>query len=166
VGALAMAVGAPLVGRMIDLFGARKTMLAGCLLCGIGMMSLYWAMTIWHFCLLFMLIGFGLSAATIIPVSLVIANWFKKQRGVAMGASFMGTSVGGMFMNPINTKLVETYGWRNSYVLLGFVVMLASIPLVLLLIRTRPSEMGLLPDGEPPQEDSAPTFSTGSTPRE
>jgi len=148
-GALAMAFGAPFVGRMIDRFGAPKTMLSGCLCCGLGMVVLCWATMIWHFYLLFILIGLGLSAATTIPVSLVIANWFNQKRGIAMGTAFMGTSAGGMIMNPINALLLQKFGWRDSYLILGIVVMLSSIPLVLFIIRTRPSEMNLLPDGKP-----------------
>ena len=69
-----------------------------------------------------------------------------------MGLAFTGTSVGGMIMNPINTWLVQTYGWRKSYVILGVVMMLITIPLVLFIVKTRPSEMNLLPDGDEPAE--------------
>ena len=155
-GALAMAVGAPFVGRMLDAFGAPKTMLLGSVCCGFGMLALNRATTIWHFYIFFILIGFGLSAATSIPVSLVIANWFREKRGIAMGTAFMGTSAGGMVMNTVNTALLQKYGWRDSYLILGFAVMLVSIPIVLLLIRTRPAEMNLLPDGRPAETIAEP----------
>ena len=65
-----------------------------------------------------------------------------------MGIAFMGTSFGGMVMNPVETRLLLAYGWRTSYVIVGVGIMLVAIPLVLLFIRTRPSDMNMLPDGE------------------
>lgn len=155
IGALAMAFGAPFVGRMIDTLGAKKTMLAGCALCGAGTALLGGARELWHFYVLFTVVGLGLSAATMVPVSVVVANWFDQKRGLAMGIAFTGTSLGGMFMNPVNTKLVETFGWRKSYVLLAIAITAVAVPLVLLIIRTRPSEMGLQPDGGIPAEKEA-----------
>ncbi len=148
IGALAMAAGAPFVGRMIDTIGASKTMLAGCLLCGGGMAALGAATRLEHFYILFAIVGLGLSASTMIPVSLLIANWFVRKRGIAMGAAFTGTSIGGMIMNPVNTYLVQTFDWRKSYVILGAAILLVTVPLVLFVIRTRPSDVGLLPDGD------------------
>lgn len=154
-GALGMAIGSPFAGKAIDVFGVRKTMVFGVVLCGVGMALTGGATEIWHFIVLFFIVGIGFSAASMLPASVVIANWFDRRRGKAMGLVFMGTSFGGMIMNPVNTKLLLTYGWRTSYVILGLGVMLVSIPLILLFIRTRPSDMGLLPDGEEPAEEEA-----------
>jgi MFS family permease len=75
---------------------------------------------------------------------------------------FTGTSIGGMIMNPVNTLLVQTFGWRKSYIILGITMSIVAIPLILLLIRTRPSEMNLTPDGvEPTDEKTKPL--TGQT---
>jgi len=148
IGALAMAAGSPFVGKLLDTVGARKTMVAGCLLCGIGIGLVGGAQTTWQIYALFTIVGLGLAAATSVPVSLLVANWFVRRRGLAMGAAFMGTSLGGMIMNPVNTYLLQTYGWRKSYVILGVAMTLVTIPVVLLFIKTRPSELGLLPDGD------------------
>ncbi len=154
VGALGMAIGSPFAGRMMDRFGARKTMVLGCILCGSGMALAGGATSVVHFYILFIAVGLGLAAASMLPASLVIANWFDRQRGLAMGLAFMGTSFGGMVMNPVDTYLVETYGWRTTYVILGIGMMLITIPLVVLMIRTRPSEMNLLPDGDEKVEET------------
>ncbi|RJP66768.1 MAG: MFS transporter [Candidatus Abyssobacteria bacterium SURF_17] len=150
IGAIAMAFGAPFVGKMLDSFGAAKTMLVGALLCGIGMGLLGSATNLLQFYVLFAVVGLGLSASTSIPVSLLIANWFERRRGIAMGMAFTGTSLGGMIMNPVNTYLVQRFGWRHSYVILAVAITVATVPLILLIVKTRPSEMHLLPDGEKP----------------
>jgi len=161
-GAMAMAVASPFVGKILDLFGVRKTMLIGAVSTGLGVALLGAAQTLWHFNVLFIFIGAGLGATTAVPVSLVIANWFVQKRGLAMGMAFMGTSMGGMVMNPVNTFLVERYGWRGAYVILGAGMILVSVPLIALVMKTRPSEMGLLPDGEQPAENNVQVL-TGQT---
>ncbi len=165
IGAIAMAVGSPFVGRMMDTLGARKTMTAGCLLCGAGLVLLGGATELWHFYFLFVVVGLGLAAGTTIPISMVIANWFNRRRGAAMGVTFMGTSVGGMVMNPVNTYLVQNFGWRKSYVLLAVVIVSVTVPLVAFIIRTRPSEMNLQPDGMEDYEKDG-TILTGQTLRQ
>jgi MFS family permease len=152
IGAIAMALGSPFVGRFLDALGARKTMITGCLLCGSGMGMIGVARESWQIYALFAVVGLGLAAATSVPVSLLIANWFQQKRGIAMGAAFMGTSLGGMIMNPVNTYLLQLYGWRKSYIILGIAMSLVTIPIALLIIRTRPSEMNLFPDGNDPAE--------------
>jgi MFS family permease len=165
IGALAMALGAPFVGRLLDKIGASKTMLVGALLCGAGMGLLGGATKLSHFYALFAIVGLGLSASTSIPVSLLIANWFERRRGLAMGLSFTGTSIGGMIMNPVNTYLIQAFGWRKSYVILGVAMILVTVPLILLIIRTRPSDMNLLSDSdEPAQRETKPL--AGQTLRE
>ena len=148
VGALGMAIGSPFAGKMIDRFGARTTMFIGVILSGMGITFASAATEAWHFYALFTVIGVGLSTSSMLPASVVIANWFNRKRGVAMGIAFMGTSFGGMVMNPVETRLLLAYGWRTSYVIVGVGIMLVAIPLVLLFIRTRPSDMDMLPDGE------------------
>jgi MFS family permease len=159
IGALGMAIGSPFAGRLIDRFGARRTMVAGVILCGTGLTIASNATQIWHFYLLFIAIGIGLSTSSMLPASVVIANWFQQKRGMAMGITFMGTSFGGMVMNPVTTYMVQTYGWRKSYLIMGIGMMLLTIPLISLLIRTRPSEMGLLPDGQEPDQEETETIS-------
>jgi predicted MFS family arabinose efflux permease len=66
-----------------------------------------------------------------------------------------------MVMVPVTTWIVITWDWRTSYLAMGFVMLLV-MPLILLFVRTRPSDMGLLPDGEEPR-DEAPAAIEGLT---
>jgi len=162
VGAVGMAIGSPFAGKLVDSFGARKTMTAGGVLCGLGLALAGGATTKIHFYILFTIVGVGLALTTMIPASIIIANWFERKRGMAMGMAFMGTSFGGTVMNPVNTYLVQTYGWRRSYLILGIGVAVITIPLIILIMRTRPSEMNMLPDGDEPSKE-APEIISGDT---
>jgi predicted MFS family arabinose efflux permease len=76
----------------------------------------------------------------------VISNWFHAKRGKALGIAMTGTGLGAMLMVPVTSWLVVHWGWRTSYLIAGCII-LSMVPVNLLFIRTRPSDLGLLPDG-------------------
>jgi MFS family permease len=145
-GAVAMGLGAPFIGRLIDRIGARLAMATGAAVIGVCTILLSRAQSLPYFYALFVLSGIGQGAATIIPVSLVISNWFTAMRGKALGTAMTGTGLGAMVMVPVSTWIVTGWGWRTSYAIMGCIILLM-VPLNLLFIRTRPSDMGLLADG-------------------
>jgi MFS family permease len=67
-------------------------------------------------------------------------------RGKALGIAMTGTGLGAMVMVPVTSWIVVHWGWRTSYLIMGCIILLM-VPVKLLFIRTRPSDMGLLPDG-------------------
>jgi MFS family permease len=144
--AVAMGLGAPFIGRLIDRIGARLAMAAGAAVIGVCMILLSRSQSLPYFYTMFIVSGVGQGAATIIPVSMVISNWFTAMRGKALGIAMTGTGLGAMVMVPVSTWIVTNWGWRISWQIMGCIILLM-VPLNLLLIRTRPSDRGLLPDG-------------------
>ena len=121
-------------------------MAAGVGVVGVGSILLSRSESLSHFYAVYAAAGVGQGAATIIPISLVITNWFSAKRGKALGIVMTGTGLSAMVMVPVTTWIVVTWGWRTSYLIMGYVMLLV-VPLILLFIRTRPSDMGLRPDG-------------------
>ena len=111
--ALAMGAGAPLVGRLIDRTGARATMAAGAAVVGVSSILLASAHSLGFFYAVFIVSGLGQGGATVIPISLVIANWFEAQRARALGIAMTGTGLGMMVMVPVTSWIVSTWGWRS-----------------------------------------------------
>ena len=139
---------APVVGRLVDRYGARGVMATGAFVAGIGFALLTLMSNLWHFYASYVIIGMGISAAGIIPSTAVISNWYKKRRGTALGIMSAGIGAGGLVLSPlIGGYLIPNHGWRITFLVLAFFVW-ALIPLALFVIRTRPSDMGLYPDGE------------------
>ena len=120
--------------------------MAGVGVVGAGSILLSRSESLSHFYAVYAAAGVGQGAATIIPISMVITNWFSAKRGKALGIVMTGTGLSAMVMVPVTTWIVVTWGWRTSYLIMGYVMLLV-VPLILLFIRTRPSDMGLLPDG-------------------
>jgi nitrate/nitrite transporter NarK len=85
------------------------------------------------------MMGVGTAASTIIPVSLVTSNWFGARRGVALGISMSGMSLGASAMTSFASYLIIKFGWRAAYTVLAVPLLALVIPIVLLIVRTRPS---------------------------
>ncbi|MBI4830923.1 MAG: MFS transporter [Candidatus Lindowbacteria bacterium] len=144
-GAIGMIVAAPIAGRLIDRIGARPVMTVGALIVGLGLLTGSRVTQLWQICTIFAFIGCGLICSTVVPCSLVISNWFVARRGTFMGIAFMGTSIGGMVASYLSNWIILNYGWRVAFLFSGLSILVIVTPVTLLVIRTRPSQIGLEP---------------------
>lgn len=81
--------------------------------------------------------------ATLIPVSMMVTNWFNKSRGLAMSLAMAGIGVGGTIFSPILTYLLENFGWRNTYRIMALVILVIALPTALFILKKKPEDMGL-----------------------
>jgi MFS family permease len=142
---LGTALSAPIAGRLIDRVGAKPVMLAGTLIMGLGLLGASQVTQPWQYYAIFALIGVGLMCATVIPCSLIISNWFVSRRGTAMALAFVGTSVGGAFWSPAANWIILNCGWRAAFAFNGLTLIVLVVPIILFIVHTRPSEIGLEP---------------------
>ncbi|MFC1820726.1 MFS transporter [Thermodesulfobacteriota bacterium] len=134
-------------GRLNDKIGPRVILVSSGLLLGFGYLLMSFINEPWQLFLLYgMIIGIGFSAVDIIPLS-TIARWFVKRRGMMSGMVKIGTGFGQLVMPLIAISLITAYGWRNSYIIIG-IVLLITIPSIALVYRRDPQELGLLPDND------------------
>jgi MFS family permease len=139
---------APFAGYVIDRFGPRTAMIPGALTLSASFFLLGSIEAIYQLYILFLGVGLGMAATTILPSQTLIARWFEKKRGRAMGIISVAIGLGGVIWFPLATRLVEEFGWRSAYRILGVVIAFASLPLIFFVIRSSPAEMGLAVDGE------------------
>lgn len=142
-----MGVASPLFGRILDKHGARRAIPLGAVVMGLGFVVLSQVDGLVLFYLGYVLVGTGAAGIGPVPSSAIVSNWFKKKRGTAVGITSAGIGAGGVVMAPIVGYLLEAYDWRAAYLAMAFIVWVAIIPLALILVRTRPEDMGLHPDG-------------------
>jgi len=142
----------PMVGTWVDRYGARRVMAIGALIAGGAIALLGLTTSIWYFYGISLLMALGLVAILNIPVAAAVSNWFVERRGLAIGITLTGFGLGGLAMIPLASYLIATLGWRMAYHLLGLLICIVLIPLSLFVIRHRPEEKGLLPDGKTPEE--------------
>jgi MFS family permease len=138
-GALMAGVCGPFVGWLVDRIEARRVMLLGAITTGIGFLAASRAHSYYPLLASNLLIAIGVTGATLIPSSLVIADWFRERRGLAMGLTFAGTSLGGAVMIVVANKAIAFGGWRAGYVAMAAPMLLIVAPLVLFVVRSRRS---------------------------
>ena len=136
------------VGPLLDRHGGRVLMVAGSIAMGAGFIGLGLVQELWQYYLVKgVLVTAGSAMAGLVVVNVALSNWFIRRRGVAIGVAAMGVSVAALFIPLLSTALIEAYGWRWAWVILGVTIPLAIVPMSLLVLRRRPEDHGLLPDG-------------------
>ncbi len=147
-----MAFGLPSLfyGILVTRLGPRFTIISGSLLAGLGIAGVYLAQEVWHIYVLFIVAGIGAGMGGYIPSTTLINNWFIKKRSLALGIFAACTGLGGLTFPPLTTALIDAMGWRLTWLALAglilvFVVLIGGV----ILVRNRPEDMGLTPDGTP-----------------
>ena len=141
-------VGAPLVGRLVDRFGARQVILPSTVIFGLVLISFkYFSTSLWHLYAFFIVLGFIGTGTAPVPYGIVISRWFDKRRGLALGLMMAGLSSGAIVMPSVAQHLITLEGWRTAYAIIGFAVLTVSVPVVGIFLKDSPQKMGVLPDG-------------------
>lgn len=152
--ALCGAVYSPFVGRAIDRFGPRPSQLLGASAMALGFLLLRGIDTLGQFYFLMgAVVALGSTALGPLPSNTAVANWFVRGRGRALGVSTAGISMGGVIFVPLTQLLINRFGWRNAFGLLGLFILGVAIPPVALFMRRSPESMGLRPDGDAPRRE-------------
>lgn len=138
--ALSVGLSAPLIGWLLDRIETRVVMAAGALVAAASFVIASRSNSYPPMLVAYVALGVGVCAATILPASLVIANWFGTRRGVAMGVTMSGTTAGGMLMTLVASHVIAHGGWRVGYEVLAALMALVAAPLIWLLVRTRPTD--------------------------
>ena len=143
-GTVLAAILAPFIGFAVDRLGVRPLMVVAGLVGAVIYSLLGQLGTIWQFYLLF-----GLLFAVMVPgvgqmgSNISITRWFVRRRGRAMGMVMMGASGGGMIFVPVQSFLIDSFGWRAAYsIMAAFPLLLISIPVYFLMI-SNPEQLGI-----------------------
>jgi MFS family permease len=149
---------APFVGRLISRYPARWIITAGAIIVGLGFSWLSLISQLWAFYLGYAIIGVGMSTMGHVPSSTIVSNWFQKRRGTAVGIMSAGIGAGGFALSPlIGGFLIPNFGWRTAYCAMAALPVVLVIPLAISVIKFRPADKGLYPDGEPAPTAADPT---------
>jgi MFS family permease len=139
----------PLIGRLVDRYGARKVILASVVLFGLCLLSLYLlSASLCHFYSIYILMGIVGGGCSLVPYSGVISHWFDKRRGLALGLAAIGAGASTFVMPSLAGILITAAGWRGAYLIIGLMVILVTLPVVGFFLVERPDKMGLMPDGD------------------
>jgi len=159
--AVMVGVASPLVGVWIDRYGSRSVMTAGALVMATAFALLGLVTALWQLYALNLAAALGMACVAWIPNQTLISNWFDRKRGRAMGIALAGIGFGGMAMAPVAGLLNDRLGWRLAFGCLSALIFFVVIPVTLVLVRSRPADLDLLPDGDPPRSGPAESTNDG-----
>jgi MFS family permease len=113
----------PMIGFMVDKKSARHIVALGTAALGAGLIIISFAGSLLHIWAVYaLLIPMGVLALGVLPSSAMISRWFRKRRGLALGISLTGSSIGGALAPPLLTYLFMVWGWRTALLVVGIAV--------------------------------------------
>ena len=136
----------PIQGWLIDRYGPRTIMRIGNTLFGLGFILFSRMDSLLTFYASFAVLALGSSLGGFMPIATTVTNWFVRRRSAALGIMLSGMGVGGL-MIPGLVWFLSRYGWRATALMSGILVLVIGLPATQLM-RRRPEDHGLLPDGE------------------
>lgn len=153
-GLLVSGLAAPLVGRWLDRHGPRGLMTIGSTL-GTALL-LVWASVeeLWVFYLVWVGIGLAMAATLYEPAFAVVAKWFERGRARALLLVTLAGGLASTIFLPLSAWLSEEQGWRGALLALAAILALLTILPHALILRRKPEDLGLLPDGIEPARSS------------
>jgi len=154
VSSLVGGVSQPIIGRIFDRLGGRKLILVGVIVMGVGTATLNQTNHIVFLIIVFgIFISIGRSAGAMNTMGVLVSRWFQRRRSIAIALISGGGSLGGLLIVPLIAFVIPIIGWRNTWLMLGLMMLGLALPLIYIFIRNDPSDMGLLPDGDTPSTD-------------
>ena len=154
-GFLVSAALSPFIGRLMERRGPRVVIEMGVGVMTAGFLLATLVRQPWHlYATLGMLVGAGGNCLGYTAHALFLPNWFVRRRGLAMSLAFAGVGVGSIIVLPWLQTIIASDGWRAACWAAGLLVLALLAPLNLLL-RWKPEELGLEPDGDRASHDVA-----------
>ncbi len=153
----------PFTGRAMDRSSLRWIGAAGILCLAAGLLVSSFTTALWQLMVIYALVMAGANAlAGALYSQTVAARWFRGRRGLALGLSSIGSSIGALVFPLLVSTLLGVMDWRQAMQLLALVIPLIAVPLMLLVIADSPEQKGVEPDPDvaQPRVDGEPAWST------
>lgn len=138
---IASGLAAPFVGNAINKIDIRRLLTFSALLTGASFFALSRVNSLFAYCAAGAFVGIGVACGAFLPMTVILNNWFVKHIGLVTGMTLSSSSIVGMVMNPVLSAVIQRFGWRWAYVLMGCMI-LCTLPVIWLFIRMYPDQKG------------------------
>ncbi len=139
---------APFMGYLVDRFGGRRVITTSIVTLAACLFALSTVRPpLWRLYVLYALAGAAGAGSSPVAYSRVVANWFDRSRGLALGLASAGIGVGALIVPSLAQLLIQELGWRQAFTGLGGLSLLIAAPVVGFFLRGTPEEVGLSVDG-------------------
>ena len=159
------------LGILVDKLGPRRMVFLGLIVLGVGFVLFSQIRELWHLYVVFMVMSLGSTMSSWLPIMTVLNNWFVRRKTMAMALAQEGFSLSSILVPILLAWAIggadphesERYGWRTSALFVGLVCLVLAVPLSSL-VRNRPEDMGLLPDGDEAAPNARTQAASGGPP--
>jgi MFS family permease len=143
------AISMPFGGRLVDRFGIKRVLAPSVAILGLLLLAVPFIGSLWQLIAIYVLIGSLAVGSNSIAYMRLLAGWFDRKRGLAIGIAGSGTGLGFAYVPVVTQYAVAAWGWRGGYICLGMILLCVTLPIVLLVLKERPEDVGLNVDGDP-----------------
>ena len=143
----------PVEGYLADRVGTRHMVLIGLLIVGLGFLLFGQVRNLWMFYLAYIVMTLGQGLGSWVPMMTLLNHWFSRKRSMAVGWANVCSRLGALLLVPAIAWAIDPdhgpLGWSMTATVLGIFALAIAFP-ISRLIRNRPQDYGLRPDGDPP----------------
>jgi MFS family permease len=164
---------APLLGAAMDRRSLRGLLMIAALLLTAAFLTLSFTTSMLQVLIVYgAMIAIAKQVLGHISTNALLARWFTRRRGMAMGLAGLGSSIGAFIFPPLLQELITAFGWRAALQILAAIVFVVLVPAIRFLAINWPSDRNLYPDGEsapataPAAERPSPNLTTGNVLRD
>jgi len=143
------------VGSVIAKYGPQRIMALGAAVMAIGFATMGLISQVWHVYACFALMGLGWACLSTTAITSSLAPWFDRHQGRAVSTAMLGASIGGMIGVPILLALISWLGFSGAMLVVALVVLSIVWPISFFVLRRRPQDLGLYPDGATAAESAS-----------
>lgn len=145
---LCSAFSMPVVGRLVDRIGPRKVLIPSVAILGLCFLAIPALVShFWQFMAVYVAIGTIAAGTNSVPYMRVLASWFDRSRGLAIGIAGSGTGLGFAYVPLVGQWAISHFGWKGGYVALGLIMLCVTLPLVVFLLKEQPDGKAEAHDG-------------------
>lgn len=137
----------PFVAKKLATGNMRLWQSASVVLFALAYASYSLAQNVFHLYISAFFVGIFYQLATLIPISMMVTNWFIKKRGLAMSIAMAGIGLGGFIFSPLVTNFLMNFGWRTTYQIMALIVLVVALPVTLFIFKRSPADVGMKPYG-------------------
>ena len=132
---------------LIRRYSLKPVLITGILLASLSNILMGFAQSLILFYILGSLRGIGSGLIAIVPLTMIINEWFDKHHGLVTSLILSFTGIAGAVFSPIFTYFIGAIGWEYTYILMGIFMLVGSIPAIVYPFSLNPRDEGLLPYG-------------------
>ena len=143
----------PVVGKWIQKYNINKLLSIAFALTILAVAAMGFYTESWQWWISGIVFGLAGSFIFVVPTPILIANWFSKHRGLALGAAMSFSGIGGAILSPVFTLFIQSFGWREAYVFAAVVMAILVLPWTIFVFKLHPEDIGLKPYGWSEEEE-------------